>query len=92
MEDVNDELSLITTTSAIQQQNKLLAEEMPSNSSSSLCTDPGLIMWDLWWATLHWDRFTQNISVSPVKSHSTNCSTFINHPIITIYGLDTKGY
>jgi hypothetical protein len=38
-------------------------------------------MWDLWLKKWHWDRFSFTTSVSPANSHSTNCSTFINHPL-----------
>jgi hypothetical protein len=39
-------------------------------------------MWDLWWTKWHWGRFSPATSISPAKSHSTDCSTFIiiNHP------------
>jgi hypothetical protein len=33
-------------------------------------------------AALGWVFFEYRISVSPANSHSTNCFTFINHPII----------
>jgi hypothetical protein len=40
-------------------------------------------MWDLWWTKWHWGRFSPSTSVSPVNSHSTNCSS----PIIYHLGL-----
>jgi hypothetical protein len=40
------------------------------------------VMWDLPWVKLHWGRLSPSTSVSPANSHSTNCSTFINHRII----------
>jgi hypothetical protein len=42
---------------------------------------PGQVMWDFWWTKWHWDWFSPRISVSPAKSHSTDCSTLIiYHP------------
>jgi hypothetical protein len=35
------------------------------------------VMWDLWWTKWHWVRFPPSTSVSPVNSHSTDCSTLI---------------
>jgi hypothetical protein len=42
-----------------------------------------VVMWDLWWTKWHWDRFTPSTSVSPAKSHSTDCSTlgWYNRPV-----------
>jgi hypothetical protein len=33
----------------------------------------------------HWDRFSSYIYISPGNSHSTDCSTVINHPITWHY-------
>jgi hypothetical protein len=40
------------------------------------------VMWDLWWTMWHWGRFSPSTSVSPVNSHSTDCTThiIIYHP------------
>jgi hypothetical protein len=38
-------------------------------------SNPGLVMWDLWWTKWWWGRFSGSISVSPVNLHSTNFST-----------------
>jgi hypothetical protein len=38
-------------------------------------SNPGLVMWDLWWTKWRWDRFSPSISVSPANFHSTNFST-----------------
>jgi hypothetical protein len=38
-------------------------------------SNPGLVMWDLWWTKWHWGRFSPSTSVSPANLHSTNCST-----------------
>jgi hypothetical protein len=39
-------------------------------------------MWGLWWTKWHWDWFSPSASLSPVNSHSTDCSTIIiiHHP------------
>jgi hypothetical protein len=34
-------------------------------------------MWDLWWITWHWGKFSPSASISPANSHSTDCSTLI---------------
>jgi hypothetical protein len=39
-------------------------------------------MWDKWWIKRHWSGSSSGISVFPANSHSTSCSTFINHPVI----------
>jgi hypothetical protein len=53
---------------------------------TSYQSDPGSIpyqvMWDLWWRMWHWGRFSHSISVSSANSHSINCSTIINCPVI----------
>jgi hypothetical protein len=49
---------------------------------SSPGSNPDQVMWDLKWTTWHWGEFCPSTSVSPANSHSTNCSTFTNHPII----------
>jgi hypothetical protein len=38
----------------------------------------------LWWTKWHWDRFSPSTSVSPVNSHSTDCSATIIIIIIII--------
>jgi hypothetical protein len=38
---------------------------------------PSQVMCDLWWTKWHWSRCSPHTSVSPVISHSTNCSIFI---------------
>jgi hypothetical protein len=38
-------------------------------------SNPGLVMWDLWWTKWRWDRYSPSNSVSPAKLHSTNFST-----------------
>jgi hypothetical protein len=35
-----------------------------------------------WWTKWDWGRLSASTMVSPANSQSTNCSTFINHPII----------
>jgi hypothetical protein len=42
----------------------------------------GQIMWDLWWTNWYGGRFSPSTSVFPANSHSTNCSIFINRPVI----------
>jgi hypothetical protein len=32
-------------------------------------------MWNLWWTTWHWGRFSPSTSVSSANLHSTNYST-----------------
>jgi hypothetical protein len=49
------------------------------------------IMWNLWWTKWNWGRFSPSTSVSPANPHSTKCSTFINHPTISVYNLNTDG-
>jgi hypothetical protein len=34
------------------------------------------------WTKWYWGGFFPRTSVSPANSHSSNCSTFINHPVI----------
>jgi hypothetical protein len=44
-------------------------------------SSPDQVMWDLWFTKWHWVIFSPSTSVSPVNSHSTDCSTFIvYHP------------
>jgi hypothetical protein len=38
-------------------------------------SNPGLVMWDLWWTKWRWGRFSPRISVSPADLHSTDFST-----------------
>jgi hypothetical protein len=45
---------------------------------------PGQTMWDLWWTTWHWGKFSSSTSVSAANSHSTDCSTLIIFIIIII--------
>lgn len=42
----------------------------------------GQVMFDLRRTKLRWGRFSPNTSFSSASSHSTICSTFINHPTI----------
>jgi hypothetical protein len=34
-------------------------------------------MWEFWWANRYWGKFSPSILVSPVNSHSIDCSTSI---------------
>jgi hypothetical protein len=36
---------------------------------------PGQVMWHLWWAKCHWDRFSARNLVSPANAHFSDCST-----------------
>jgi hypothetical protein len=45
---------------------------------------PGQFKWDLWWMKWHGGRFSQITLVSPVNSHFTKRSTFINDPVIAV--------
>jgi hypothetical protein len=40
-------------------------------------SNPGLVMWDLWWTKGRRGRFSPSTSVSPANLHSTNCATII---------------
>jgi hypothetical protein len=40
-------------------------------------SNPGQVMWDLWWTNWHWGRVFPSSLVSPANSHSTDCSTLI---------------
>jgi hypothetical protein len=42
-------------------------------------------MWHFWWTKWYWGWFSPSTSVSPVNSHSTNCSTLANRPTIRWY-------
>jgi hypothetical protein len=66
---------------------KLLRHHCSDNQSQAphrggLGSIPGQIMWDLWWTKWHWGRFSPSASVSAATSHSNNCYTFTNHPIM----------
>jgi hypothetical protein len=39
-------------------------------------SNPGLVMWDLWWKKWHWGRFSPSTSVSLANLHSINFFTF----------------
>jgi hypothetical protein len=41
-------------------------------------------MWDLWWTTRHWGRFSPSTSFSPANSHSTDSSALIISIILII--------
>jgi hypothetical protein len=49
----------------------------PGKGKENHCpgSNPGLVMWDLWWTKWRWCRFSQSLSVFPAKLHSTNFST-----------------
>jgi hypothetical protein len=38
-------------------------------------SNPGLVMWDLWWIKWRWGRFFPNTSVSPANLYSAHFST-----------------
>jgi hypothetical protein len=43
---------------------------------TAACSNPGQVIWDLWWSKWHCGRFSPSTSVSAV-THSTDCSTLI---------------
>jgi hypothetical protein len=61
-----------------------MTEKRPRHSSSCWSlgshrggpgSNPGLVMWDLWWTKWRWGRFSPSTSVSPANLPSTNFST-----------------
>jgi hypothetical protein len=42
---------------------------------SMFYSNPGLVMWDLWWTKWRWNGFSPSTSVSPANLHSINFST-----------------
>jgi hypothetical protein len=52
------------------------------NNGGRPCSAPGEVMWNMRWTKWHWSGIYLSISVSPVNSHSTNFSTFVNRRMI----------
>jgi hypothetical protein len=56
--------------------------QSPSSHHGGLGSIPGQIMCYMQWTEWLWGRFSPSASVSPVGSHPTNCSIFIDCLII----------
>jgi hypothetical protein len=48
--------------------------KLPAFHWGRLGSITGEVMHDFWWTKWHWCMFSMSTSVSPVNSHSTNCS------------------
>jgi hypothetical protein len=79
---------ILFITTAVKTSNPTILSILPNRTLAQVVNYqvPTMVAWvhsqlSLWWRELHWGRFPHSTLVSPASSHSTNCFTFIDHPI-----------
>jgi hypothetical protein len=62
--------------------NRAIAKAVSRRLLTTAARVRAQVMWNFWWTKWYWVRFSPRTSVSPVNSHSTDCSTLviIYHP------------